>query len=253
MDLKELDLVDPSTHWYYQAKLVAVRKAITDCPRDQVVIDVGAGSGFFGRGVAAGVDTKTVICVDPNYTDEQLGTHDGATFTRSVDPVEISTTGLLLFIDVLEHVDDDVGLLRSYVEAAPSGARVVITVPAFMSLWSSHDDFLEHRRRYTRGQIAAVACSAGLNVRDSYYLFGLVTPIAWITRKVRRGHASASDLKPLPAPVNVVLRRLLAWEHAFVTNRVVGLSAMVVGEKPTVAPPDDSTLESGNPSGWPKS
>ncbi len=50
MDLKEFDLVDPSTHWYYQSKLFALRKELAQHGHGvQHVIDVGAGSGFFSK------------------------------------------------------------------------------------------------------------------------------------------------------------------------------------------------------------
>jgi hypothetical protein len=35
----------------------------------------------------------------------------------------------------------------------PADGRVLITVPAFRFLWFGHDEFLEHRRRYTRGMV----------------------------------------------------------------------------------------------------
>ena len=52
-------------------------------------------------------------------------------------------------MDVLEHVSDDVGLVREYAKRAKPGTRFVVSVPAFMWLWSGHDVFLEHHRRYT--------------------------------------------------------------------------------------------------------
>ena len=52
-----------------------------------------------------------------------------------------------MIADVLEHVDDDLALLRQYAAKLGEGGRIVITVPAFSFLWSGHDVFLEHRRR----------------------------------------------------------------------------------------------------------
>ena len=63
---------------------------------------------------------------------------------------------VVLLMDVLEHVEDDVGLLRQYVEKVPSGARFLISVPAFQVLWSDHDVFLEHKRRYTVAKVEHV-------------------------------------------------------------------------------------------------
>jgi hypothetical protein len=52
-------------------------------------------------------------------------------------------------MDVIEHVEDDVGLVREYANKVAPGTRFITTVPAFMWLWSGHDVFLEYFRRYT--------------------------------------------------------------------------------------------------------
>src|SRR3546814_19735603 len=64
-------------------------------------------------------------------------------------------------MDVLEHVEDDAGLLRTYLDKAPPQAQAVITVPAFQFLWSHHDVFLEHHRRYTLKTLSRVVERAG--------------------------------------------------------------------------------------------
>ena len=77
---------------------------------------------------------------------------------------------LVLMMDVLEHVDDDRGLLRHYAAKVPPGAHFVVTVPAFGFLWSGHDVFLEHKRRYRLTEIETVMRDAGLAVaRGAYF------------------------------------------------------------------------------------
>jgi hypothetical protein len=63
---------------------------------------------------------------------------------------------LILLMDVPEHVDDDVGLMRSALVGAAEHAYMLITVPAFQKLFSAHDIFLEHKRRYTLRQVEQV-------------------------------------------------------------------------------------------------
>jgi hypothetical protein len=52
-------------------------------------------------------------------------------------------------MDVLEHVDDDVGILRDAMSSAAPDATFLISVPAFQFMCSGHDASLEHKRRYT--------------------------------------------------------------------------------------------------------
>lgn len=228
MDLKELDLVDPSVHWYYQAKLAGIQAMVASQTSSGIrIVDVGAGSGFFSLAIAEELSDATVTCVDPHYPDHALREDGPIRFVRTMsDP----SADLYLFIDVLEHVDDDLALLLDYVRAAPEGALVVISVPAFQSLWSGHDVFLEHRRRYRLREVEDLAQKAGLRVRNSRYLFGSIFPVAWLLRRVKRSREAKSDMKASSPAVNRVLTRLLTMEHHRITNRWFGLSAVVVAE-----------------------
>jgi 2-polyprenyl-3-methyl-5-hydroxy-6-metoxy-1,4-benzoquinol methylase len=227
MDLKELDLVDPSTHWYYQAKLAGIRYMVHHHLFDGMrITDVGAGSGFFSIALAEGLGSPSVTCVDPHYPEERTERNGSLRFVRSLDkPIG----DLYLFIDVLEHVDDDLSLLRQYVDFAPTGSVVVISVPAFQSLWSAHDVFLEHRRRYRMRAVKRLAEESGIEVTDARYLFGSIFPIAWSIRRMRRLKEPRSDMKAASPVVNKLLKRLLTVEHRLVTNRIFGLSIVVMG------------------------
>lgn len=107
---------------------------------------------------------RTRTCVDLAYPEEYTAAYNGKkiVFVRSVARPEHK---LVLIMDVLEHVDDDTGLLRQYTSSIPHGSQVLITVPAFEFLWSGHDVFLEHRRRYTRLRIEEVVSKAGTRVK----------------------------------------------------------------------------------------
>ena len=152
MDVKEEAILGPAIkdHWYYVSKGRALRMILGGEPVEEV-LDVGAGSGVFTRQLVDFGLARRGVCVDPGYDAEHVETHNGCeiAFVRGVNEVPQK---LLLMMDVLEHVDDDIGLLREYTDRMPPGGRVLITVPAFQFLWSGHDVFLEHRRRYTLSQ-----------------------------------------------------------------------------------------------------
>lgn len=230
MDLKELDLVDPSYHWYYQSKLAGLKRELDRVgAKPASIIDVGAGSGFFSLSLAGAWPGTSITCIDPNYASDRVDTESGAHFLRFPD----GTTGeLYLFIDVLEHVPDDLALLRSYTDLASPGALVLISVPAFQSLWSGHDVFLEHFRRYRLRDVTRVVTSAELEVISERYLFGSIFLPAWAMRRIKRSKDASSDLKSTSEAVNTVLRSLLTLEHRLFRNRVFGLSAVVLARVP---------------------
>lgn len=143
-------------------------------------------------------------------------------------------------MDVLEHVDDDLALLTQYSGDLPSGARVAITVPAFSFLWSGHDVFLEHRRRYSLVQLEDLVRRAGLEVERGRYFFGLVFPLVAIirlleNRRIKRGELQPkSSLKKTPEPLNCLLVAAHTLERVslFRVNRMAGLTAFCLARKP---------------------
>ena len=234
MDLKELGLVDAETHWYYQVKLRAVQAQVARYgKRARSIIDVGAGSGFFSEAIAKRLPPKSVVCVDPFYPDEQLVDVGDLQFLRSATVEKISTADIFLFMDVLEHVEDDSDLLNDYVKHAKEGALFVSTVPAFMNLWSSHDVFLEHFRRYTLAELEELMLSSGLELVHGRYLYGSLFPAAWILRRVIGKKEEKSDMRPVPSLLNFFLKTFLTIEHAVIANRIFGISAMVVAKVPS--------------------
>jgi len=176
MDVKEEDILgaDIATHWYYISKGRAMRSFLGHIEVDEV-LDVGAGSGIFSRQLLEAGVSKHATCVDPAYLEEHEESCEGGTLSFVREVLEPHQS-LVLMMDVLEHVDDDVGLLRAYSCNLPADGRVLITVPAFRFLWSRHDEFLEHYRRYTRSMVERMVEAAGLEVVRSRYFYGLLFP-----------------------------------------------------------------------------
>jgi len=234
MDLKEEDILGAGIgqHWYYRAKAAALRRAVGDlAPRR--ILDVGAGSGFFSRHLLAEAGAQSALCVDIGYPSERDDSVAGkpVLYRRDTGPTDCD---LVLMMDVLEHVDDDRGLLRHYAAKVPSGAHFLVTVPAFGFLWSGHDVFLEHKRRYRLGEIEAVLRDAGLEVMRGSYYFGLVFPLAAAVRLAKRNSGEPkSSLKKHGAITNSLLSAVCTAEvPLFPINRLAGLSAFVVARKP---------------------
>ncbi len=231
MDLKEGALVDVDSHWYYQAKLVPFKRNLKKYSHGiRRTVDVGAGSGFFARSLTDFDSGGCAICVDPNYAAESTEKDGALSFVREINGC---SADLYLFVDVLEHVEDDQKLLRKYTDDASAGALVMISVPAFSSLWSAHDVFLGHYRRYTLKQLRKLIESADLELVESNYLFGLIFPIAWTVRKLKRNNQPASDLSTIPKLPNWLLTKVLKIEHLTSLNKICGLSVFAVARIPS--------------------
>jgi SAM-dependent methyltransferase len=76
-------------------------------------------------------------------------------------PYEDETFDLVTCLDVIEHTPDDVRSLRELRRVTRPGGWLVVTVPAYQLLWSSHDVANQHYRRYRRSQLRAAGEAAG--------------------------------------------------------------------------------------------
>jgi SAM-dependent methyltransferase len=239
MDLKEEGLLGGAVdqHWYYVSKARAVIQLLNGYMA-HTVLDIGAGSGYFSKILLDADLADRAICVDVNYSEECDETHHGKHIARRHaapnEPVD-----LLLFMDVLEHVDNDSELLRAHLNLLKSGGLVLVTVPAFQFLWSSHDDFLEHRRRYTVRQVEQLLEGEGLQVVRSGYFFLAILPAAILRRPYMAIRAlflrptPSSALKSVPNWLNRLLIYLHDTERAllFRRNRLAGLTVTCIARR----------------------
>jgi len=139
-------------------------------PRTTSYADIGSGDLYFARRLAEQTD-EHVFAVDVHYPDPHAEGH--LVICTDLEQVPSASIDCALLMDVLEHVDDDAGLLRGVERVLRPASEVVITVPAHAGLWSAHDEFLGHRRRYDRPQLLGVLQRAGLAARECFYFYGL--------------------------------------------------------------------------------
>jgi 2-polyprenyl-3-methyl-5-hydroxy-6-metoxy-1,4-benzoquinol methylase len=209
-------------HWYYRSKGLALDVMLRG-QSFRSLLDIGAGSGIFSKRLLKR-GAASAICIDPAYQEERRELLNGKPiwFLRQIGSEKCD---LILLMDVLEHVDDDVGLIRAALVGAAQDTLVLITVPAFQTLFSAHDLFLEHKRRYTLRQITEVVRAAGLEIVSARYFFAFLLPIAAALRLLKRQSEPKSDLKEHSRLVNSLLCCLHRLELSlFRFNRMGGLT-----------------------------
>jgi len=232
MDLKEIDSVNPDKHWYYLTKSYALNRKFSKYSYSANIIgDIGAGDGFFIKKLPINNIHSNLFCIDTGYLKDT--TQNNISYIREYNETDLEA---LLFIDVLEHVQNDVALLEEYVSKSKSGSYFYITVPAFQSLWSGHDVFLGHVKRYTLKDIVSKAEEAGLNVVEAQYIFSFIFPLVWLKRKIRfkKQIVPQSSLKEVGLIFNYILKSLCLLEHRFFVNQFFGLSCLVIGKNDTL-------------------
>jgi hypothetical protein len=113
---------------------------------------------------------------------------------------------------VLEHIDDASFLERAKSMLAPDG-RLIITVPAYMNLWSAHDVEHHHLRRYTKASLAKTLTTHGYRVEyASYWNMSLLIPAAILRFFDKTGEGGLTP----PPLVNAILNIVLSIEAALI-------------------------------------
>lgn len=141
----------------------------------RTVLDVGAGDGYLASTILLGMpDNSTMVCFDTKYSQADLtGYEDGAQPGLSFVQQQPTTRfDVLMFLDVIEHVQNDRDFLAEIVRQnlAPGGS-VLVSVPAWQPLFGHHDVGLMHHRRYSPAACRALLAASGLTIRQSGGLF----------------------------------------------------------------------------------
>jgi SAM-dependent methyltransferase len=196
------------------------------------VLDIGCGDGLFFDalrefGQVEGVEPEASL-LDP--AGRWRSAIRAVPFDERFQPPH--RFGLVLLLDVLEHLEDPAAALRQAVSLLAPGGVVLITVPAFQALWTRHDDLNHHRRRYSRSQFAALAREAGLRIGSSRYFFQWVAVAKLVARAVESVRSGPPALPTIPAePVNrlLIAATRLETRVAAAVSLPFGSSLMVTG------------------------
>jgi hypothetical protein len=207
MDLIETGVKNPICHWYYAHKFHFIVNSNLFKSGDSIsLVDIGAGSALFSKELLKRKIISKSIAVDTGYQSEYDDPSVGISYRRSIN---YGGHTHFLLTDVLEHIDDDLAFLKDVVSKADSKSGFIITVPALKSLWSGHDLYLKHFRRYTKSNLHSLAENSGLEVISLRYTYSTLFPIAFIQRKLVRSKDASSQMKDNNVFVSWLLKLLL--------------------------------------------
>jgi SAM-dependent methyltransferase len=89
-------------------------------------------------------------------------------------------------LNVVEHVQDDVGALRNIHDALVDGGRAIVLVPCGQWLYGSLDEALGHCRRYSKNQLVSVAQQAGFRIEQVLKFNRPGAPAWWLNGRILR-------------------------------------------------------------------
>lgn len=250
-------VLEEDRHWWFATRtraILAFLDLYAGNGKTKHVLDVGCGAAnmthhlrHYGQVVGVDNNPRPLEVARQRGLEAYLGTADKL-------PFENGEFDLVTLLDTVEHVPDEDQVFRecrrvlrgSDAAAGKRGGKLLVTVPAFMFLWSQNDVINMHQRRYSAPELRSKLEGNGFRVlRISYNNF-VVFPLAATLILMRRGRAEPQlasphldeqayqvEMEPAPPLLNRVLTNLGKLEVALLRrmNLPVGTSVIAIAEK----------------------
>jgi SAM-dependent methyltransferase len=221
-------------HFWWRAREALVLREVARLsrrPGQERILDVGCGDGLLFEplqrfGQVEGIEPLAPVSDDRKHLPIQCRPFD-ASF-RPAEPYS-----LILMLDVLEHLPEPAAALRHALSLLEPAGRMLITVPAFLQLWTAHDDINQHLTRYTRRSFKALAWEAGFEVDELRYFFHWSFFAKLAVRARERVLPRPAQPERVPAaPLNRALLALSLAEQRLPLRLPFGSSLLAIGGHP---------------------
>ncbi|MEM7539915.1 MAG: methyltransferase domain-containing protein, partial [Chloroflexota bacterium] len=215
-------------------------------PYQRKLLDLGSGAGNMAHHLA---QYGTVIGLDSNPRPLGVAEARGLTACQSMGdmlPFADDEFDVVALLDTVEHIPDEFGVFNECLRVLKPGGKLLVTVPAYMWLWSYNDEINEHQRRYNAPELRRKLELAGFRVKrlsyNNFFLFPLIAGIRLLrpyNPDLESPHLTEEEevyqveMEPIPEPVNTILH-IVGWVEAELLQRVnlpFGTSVICVAEK----------------------
>jgi SAM-dependent methyltransferase len=233
-------------HWWFVGRRRIIAAFVQEiCHRLNIerphILDVGCGTGAnlellseFGEAEGVDVSPQAIeFCRLRGLKKVHLGAAERL-------PNTDASFDLVTALDVVEHLDDDVGGLQEMRRVLRPDGRLLLFVPAFMFLWGVQDDVSNHRRRYTRAGLRRAVETAGFHVERLTYanlMFFAPTLMGRVLMRIT-GVRPASEANINIAALNGMFGKVLGAERHLLrhANLPFGVSLICVARKTEARP-----------------
>lgn len=243
--------IEEDNHWWFAGRtwsLLNMLDRLIPPHGGGKVLDVGCGAGNMFHHLAR---YGSVTGVDNNPRPLAVARERGYDVRQGLAedlPFDDEAFDLVSLLDTVEHCEDDMAVLRECYRVCAPGGNLVVTVPAFMRLWSHNDVLNAHFRRYSAPELEEKLKRVGFRIeRLTYNNFVLFPPAAALIL-LRRGAEKEPELssphfddesyqvemEPAPPLLNAMLKAV-TWTESQVLrwmNLPVGTSIICIARKP---------------------
>lgn len=211
--------------WYFRSLHRHVERELTrsaaKLPANAAVLDAGCGTGGLILSLRrnrptwrySGIDFMALAC---ELARKRCGPGvDIREASIAALPFDDASFDAVVSADVVCQVEDHATAIKEFFRVLRPGGTLLINVPAYMWMWSYHDDACQTKHRYTRPEMDELLRAAGFNDRRLTHWNALPFPVIFAKRKFFNSAGDTSDVKLYPAPIEAVFDSAMAIEHAW--------------------------------------
>lgn len=212
-------------HFWFENRRRALKSVMDslELPENAKVLEVGCGDGHLLTALPGRLRVGLDLSVD-ELGQARRGGFDLVVAGSALRLPFRSRFSMVCLFDVIEHVADDIGLLRECASILEPGGWIVLTTPASPRLWSHLDSYAGHYRRYRRKDLRGIFAESGLVLRELFPLFRSLWPLAWANARLGRGRtvADAAQEFSVGTLANGVLHGILGLEWRLLGSSPLG-------------------------------
>lgn len=208
------------------------------------VLEIGCGTGYVLNGLKNKFPSYSLMGSEIHlkgieFAKKRLPNVDFIQLDATRIPFEEKFDAVGAF-DVLEHIEEDVEVMKNVHKSLKKDGLFFISVPQYMFMWSQADDIAFHKRRYTRSEMKQKLESVGFEVEYlSSFVFTLF-PLMYTSRKLRGKEENRSTDKDdmeefnIPPIVNKTFSAFMKIDEFLIKNGLTlpfGGSVIAVARK----------------------
>lgn len=170
MDLLEVNRLNKNRHPWELSRRNSILSLLDLDNHDLKYADIGSGDMFFVESLKP-YTSNSIYAVDINYDIEKNHADKKLTISRDIQSINEHEIDCIFLMDILEHIGNEKTLLEPLKAKMNNNCKIIISVPAHQFLFSKHDVFVKHFRRYSRSSLVLMLESNGYNVNECFYFY----------------------------------------------------------------------------------
>ncbi len=218
----KLDVAEEHMWWFaaLHANLLSMYERAGGGSNMRPILDAGCGTGGFLARLRARAPHVFAIGIDasPAAIGRAAVKNGKRVCAGSINalPFADRAFGAIFSADVLCHgAVDEQRALAQFRRCLAHGGLLILNLPAYGWLMSSHDTAVHNVRRYTRGRLRRILRNAGFRVILTTYWNTILFPAMVLQRKLlSAGNEDASDVRLYSSITERICRAATASERA---------------------------------------